>query len=542
MINNSLYLKTNSIETSLRWKGSGEQIATNRIQIERCLHDLNTSFHVIKHRDYGIALASGGEVLPTGDYPCSGLIPALKPEWLGSDEFKKDHNTNYAYQAGAMANGISSVDLVTALARKGYLACFGAAGLPASRVEEAIVKLQANLTNAPYAFNLIHSPSEPKLERECVELYLKYGVKTLEASAFMNLTPNLVYYRAAGLSQNTDGQIVATNHIIAKISRREVAELFMKPAPVHMLRDLVGQGLITEEQAALASKVPIAGDITVEADSAGHTDNRPLVCLLPFIQEIRDRIQSEYQYQKNIRVGAAGGISTPNAVLAAFMMGADYVVTGSVNQACLESGTSEIVKASLAQADIADVAMTPAGDMFEMGVKVQVLKRGTLYAMRAQKLYDIYREYNSIDEIPALERQKIEKEFFQKDLDSVWNETVAYFEKRDPNQINRALNNPKKKMALIFKWYLGKSSRWASAGMHERKPDYQVWCGPAMGAFNEWTRGSYLEKPENRHVVDVAYHLMTGAAYLFRLRLLNMLSVNDATHHGTYKIINPITI
>jgi trans-AT polyketide synthase, acyltransferase and oxidoreductase domains len=54
------------------------------------------------------------------------------------------------------------------------------------------------------------------LERECVELYLKYGVKTLEASAFMNLTPNLVYYRAAGLSQNSDGQIVAKNQLLLK--------------------------------------------------------------------------------------------------------------------------------------------------------------------------------------------------------------------------------------------------------------------------------------------------------------------------------------
>ncbi|MBW4572065.1 MAG: PfaD family polyunsaturated fatty acid/polyketide biosynthesis protein [Tolypothrix carrinoi HA7290-LM1] len=535
MINNSLLLKENSIGTPLKWKGSDYLIATDATQIERCLHDLDTAFYVL-HTHSGIALAKGGEISPKGDYDCSGLIPALKPEWLGSNAFKKDHGTNYAYHAGAMANGIASVDLVTSLGRKGYLGSFGAAGLPLRRVEEAIRTLQANLPDAPYAFNLIHSPSEPKLERACVELYLKYGVKTVEASAFMNLTPNLVYYHAAGLSQSSHGQIAAKNHVIAKISRREVAELFMKPAPEKILQDLVSQGLITQEQAALASLVPVASDITVEADSAGHTDNRPLICLLPFIQQIRDRIQAEYQYEKNIRVGAGGGISTPQAVLAAFMMGADYVVTGSVNQACLESGTSEAVKASLAQVDIADVAMSPAADMFEMGVKVQVLKRGTLYAMRAHKLYEIYRQYNSIDEIPAVERQKIEKELFQKDLDTVWDETVQFFSERDPSQIQKALDNPKKKMALIFKWYLGKSSRWASAGVHERKMDYQVWCGPAMGAFNEWAKGSYLEKPENRHVVDVAYHLMRGAAYLFRLRLLNGLGVNYGTHYGTYKV------
>jgi trans-AT polyketide synthase, acyltransferase and oxidoreductase domains len=535
MIDNGLFPKTNIAHTPLKWKGSDYLLKTDAKQIEHCLHDIDTPFYIL-HTGSSIALATGGEISPIGNYNCLGLIPAFNSACLGSDAFKKAHGTNYAYQAGAMANGIASIDLVTSLGRKGYLSSFGAAGLPLKKVEEAITTLQATLHDAPYAFNLIHSPSEPNLERECVELYLKYGVKTVEASAFMNLTPNIVYYRAAGLFQGSYGEIIARNNIIAKISRREVAEVFMKPAPEKILQDLVSKGLITTEQSALAQKVPVASDITVEADSAGHTDNRPLVCLLPLIQEIRNRIQKEYKYEKNIRVGAGGGISTPQAVLAAFAMGADYVVTGSVNQACRESGASEIVKAALAQADIVDVAMAPAADMFEMGVKVQVLKRGTLFAMRAQKLYEIYRQYDSIDEIPLIERKKIEEQLFQKNLDTVWDETVQFFQERDPSQIQKALENPKKKMSLIFRWYLGKSSFWAKAGMQERKMDYQVWCGPAMGAFNEWVKGSYLEKPENRHVIDIAEHLMKGAAYLFRIRQLSSLGVNYIDSYGTYKV------
>ena len=57
-------------------------------------------------------------------------------------------------------------------------------------------------------------------------------------------------------------------------------------------------------------------------------------------------------------------------------------------------------------------------------------------------------------------------------------------------------------MALVFRWYLGLSSRWANAGEPSRQLDYQVWCGPAMGAFNEWAKGSFLEQPQNRTVVD----------------------------------------
>jgi len=233
-------------------------------------------------------------------------------------------------------------------------------------------------------------------------------------------------------------------------------------------------------------------------------------------------------------VGAAGGLGTPNSIAAALSMGADYVVTGSVNQACLESGTSARVKELLAQIDMADVMMAPAPDMFEIGVKVQVLKRGTFYPLRGQKLYEIYRAYNSIEEIPAPQRQQIERQIFQKDLDTVWNETVEFFNQRNPGQLEKALKNPKYKMALIFRWYLGKSSSWAKAGLTERQMDYQVWCGPAMGAFNEWTKGSYLEKPENRHIVDVTRQLLSGAAYFSRLRLLDGMGINLSPDLSVY--------
>ncbi|MGE1076479.1 hypothetical protein ACQJ22_28560, partial [Pseudomonas fragariae (ex Marin et al. 2024)] len=78
------------------------------------------------------------------------------------------------------------------------------------------------------------------------------------------------------------------------------------------------------------------------------------------------------------------------AVYAAFAMGAAYVCTGSINQACIEAGTSPQVKALLGRAKMDDVAMAPSADMFEIGSKVQVLKGGTMYAMRAQKLYNLY--------------------------------------------------------------------------------------------------------------------------------------------------------
>src|SRR4029434_793465 len=109
----------------------------------------------------------------------------------------------------------------------------------------------------------------------------------------------------------------------------------------------------------------------------------------------------------------AGGIATPSSVAAAFAMGAAFVVTGSVNQACVEAGSSDAVRSLLAKAGQADVAMAPAADMFEMGVKVQVLKQGTMFPMRAAKLYDLYSKHRSLDELPAGDRETLETQFFK---------------------------------------------------------------------------------------------------------------------------------
>ena len=216
------------------------------------------------------------------------------------------------------------------------------------------------------------------------------------------------------------------------------------------------------------------------------------------------------------------------------MMGASYVVTGSVNQSCIEAATSPHAKRLLAQADMADVTMAPAADMFEMGVKLQVLKRGTLFPMRAQKLYQLYTQYDSIEDIPGKERDKLEKEVFRDNLESIWQSTKAFFPTRDPRQIEKTVNHPKRTMALIFRWYLGLSSRWSIAGETGREMDYQIWCSPSMGAFNAWVQNSYLANVENRKVVDVAKHILIGAAYCYRIHGLRTQGVQFPSAYAAY--------
>jgi len=447
-------------------------------------------------------------------------FPALKPENLGDESFRRDHRLRYAYVAGAMANGIASTRLVGEMAAAGMLSFFGAAGLSLERIEAAIDELARAIPGAPYGFNLIHSPNEPALEADLADLYLRRGIRLVEASAYLRLTLPVVRYRVSGIRRDADGGIVTPNRIVAKVSRVEVATQFFSPPPQEFLNELVRTGEITPEQAALAASIPMAQDLTAEADSGGHTDNRPLVTLLPTLLALRDRMQGQFGYEQALRVGAAGGLSTPAALAAAFAMGAAYVLTGTVNQACVESGSSDAVRRMLAQAEQADVAMAPAADMFEMGVRVQVLKRGTMFPMRAAKLYDLYRAYPGLEALPEADKAFIEKQLLRTTLEDAWRATREYFVTRDPGQVERAERDPKHRMALVFRSYLGLSSRWANGGEPSRMMDYQVWCGPAMGAFNEWTRGTFLEKPENRRAVVVAQNLIYGAAVQLRQQFL----------------------
>jgi trans-AT polyketide synthase, acyltransferase and oxidoreductase domains len=174
------------------------------------------------------------------------------------------------------------------------------------------------------------------------------------------------------------------------------------------------------------------------------------------------------------------------------------------------------VREMLSQTEQADVAMAPAADMFEMGVKVQVLKRGTMFAMRAAKLYDLYRAYDRYDQIPQPTRVMVERDLLRMSFDQAWEQTRRFFETRDPTQIDRAEKDAKHKMALVFRAYLGQASLWAKKGEPDRRMDYQIWCGPAMGAFNAWARGSFLEACPHRCVATIGLNLLYGAAVLLR--------------------------
>lgn len=515
-----------SNQPQIGWLESKQTIQTTELHEQiRLLHK---PLFLVRQNNTAVAASGGTAVLgndaaPAGALPLIAHAPACLPENLGDSSFCYDLGIRYPYLGGSMAKGISSVAMAEALGKAGMLGFFGAAGLPLAVVEAAVDRLVAS--DLPFGCNLIHSPHEPDLEAALAELYIKKGVRLVEASAFLKLTLPLVRYRVHGIHRGQDGSIVTPNRIIAKVSREELAARFFAPPPPALLKELLSRGDITQEQAELAAHIPMAQDITAEADSGGHTDNRPATTLFPTLLSLAQRSRQEHGYIMPLRVGLGGGISTPASAAAAFTMGAAWIMVGSAHQACVESGASDEVRAMLAETRQADVTMAPAADMFEMGVTVQVLKRGTMFPMRAAKLYELYRAHASLDDIPAIEREKLEKTLFLAPLEAVWQQTRSFFLKRDPRQVERAEREPKHRMALVFRWYLGQAAHWAKDGESSRKIDYQVWCGPAMGAFNEWTAGSFLAAPARRDVVTVAHNILFGTAVVIRANFLRCQGV-----------------
>ena len=459
------------------------------------------------------------------------VLPAIYPEWLGDRGFTIANGVKFPYVIGEMARGIATARMTVEGVRAGVMAFFGSAGLDLGSIEDGIREIQAALgpETGGWGANLIHNLHDDRLELATVDLFLRLGVRCVSASAFMRLQPAIVLYAAKGLRRGADGRVVRAGRIFAKVSRDEVARQFLSPAPEPMLRALVAEGRLTAEEADLASRIPVAEDLTAEADSGGHTDNRPMTVLLPRLIGLRDAIAAEYNYPVVPRVGAAGGLGTPGAVAAAFATGAAYVVTGSINQSAVESGLSIDARNLLASAESTDVTMAPAADMFEMGVKVQVLKRGTMFAQRGHRLADFYRRYESFEEAPPSEVHNLETTVLGRSVDAIWADTESHFAKNDAQQLERARADAKHRMALVFRWYLFMGSQWARQGLTERRTDYQIWCGPAMGAFNEWVRGSFLEPVGARTVRQIALNLLEGAATVTRAGQLRAAGVATPT-------------
>ncbi len=435
---------------------------------------------------------------------------------LGNKNFRRHYGIKYAYLTGAMYRGIASKELVVRMAKANLMGYLGTAGLPFKEVESAIQFIQQNVPQgASYGMNILSDLEHPIHEMRTVELYLRHGIRFVEAAAYIQVSPALVWFRLSGLRQGEDGKVVCDHHVLAKVSRPEVAAAFLAPAPEKMVQQLLAEGRVTAQQAEWSTRVPLSSEICVEADSGGHTDMGIPTVILPAMLRQRDDLVAQNHWDVPVYMGLAGGIGSPQSVAAAFVMGADFILTGSINQCTVEGGTSDVVKDILQEINVQDTDYAPAGDMFELGAKVQVLKRGVFFPARANKLHALYTQYASLAEIPANLQQQIQQRYFKRSFDDIWNDVKSYLAGSGRQQeIAQIEASPKQKMARVFKWYFAYTTRLALAGDEANKVDFQVHTGPALGSFNQWLKGTPLESWRARHVDDIAERLMQAAAQL----------------------------
>ncbi len=424
---------------------------------------------------------------------------------LGSAFFKESYGLRCAYVAGGMRHGVAGAALVRAMAQAGMLAFYGAGGLPLERVEADIRHLQQELHGAAFGVNL---PADD-LDDALMALLLRLDVRHVEASGFIQVTPPLVKYRLQGLREGDDGGVLREHTVLAKLSRPEVAEKFLAPPPAAMVEALLTQGEVSPEQARLAHRVPMADHLCAQADAAGPTEQALAAALTPTIRRMAEEALATYGYDRPICVGASGGLGSPEAVAAAFVLGADFVLTGSINQCTVESGASDVVKTMLQQANVQDTDYAPAGGLFELGAKAQVLRRGVFYPARANKLQSLYRHCHSLETLDDATRTQLEERFFRRSLAEVYEEARATL---TPEEAAKAESNPKYKMALVFRAYCEAGAEFARKGDLARKVDFQIYCSQAMGAFNQWAKGGPLEAWSDRRVAEVAAALLEGAA------------------------------
>jgi len=408
---------------------------------------------------------------------------------------------------GSMFRGISGPEFVAAAAHEGIVATLGTDGLPLDRVEELVVRTVQLLGSRPWAMAVSPSWHDRQREAALIDMAVRHGVSRLEASGYVSVSPALIAYRLSG-AQVVGGTPVLPHRVMCKTSRPEVAASFCTPAPADMVQNLLDEGRINPAEADIATSVATATELCAESQGGWLTDHTSAAAVLPTFRRLRDRVLSQ-GVAHPIRVGLAGGMGSPEAVAAALVMGAEFVVTGSINQCTPEAATSEHVKQMLAACDIQDTTTAPTADGFELGTQMQVMRRGVLVPARAQRLREVYERYRSWDEVDDRTREQIERR--------VLGESFAQARRRAEaaGVISPTEADPRVVLAGVVRHYLGRCAERAIAGDPDDQVDFLVPTGPAMGALNWWVRGTDLEDWRSRGVGR-----LNRALYLAALELL----------------------
>ena len=413
---------------------------------------------------------------------------------LGNAGFCRAHNLRHAYVVGSPTPGIRTPEMVVEATEAGLLAYLDDyRPTPAEAIEQTRRRLGSQ---AAFGVGLFR-----QVETSVVDAAIERGIEFAEAVGYRQITPALVRFRFAG----TGGDPRKSRRLAALVTHVYQVELFTRPAPEAVIHGLAADGALTVAEASAARRRPVATDLCV---MCGTGDGPDFATLLPAVRSLRDRAQTE---EEPIFVGAGGALGNPEAIACAFLLGADFVRTGSVNMGCVESALDPDLRQALSRLEPGETTGAPAADGFALGARIQVMKKGSFFAARAQKLYELYRFHDSLDDLDRDQVASLEKTVFRQSLGDL------------RRQIRPSADgDPKALMADVFRSYLEQSRQWALGGHDERRVDFQVPCDESMAAFNRYVAGTELQSAEARRVTDLARRLLDDARALLVERLQSM--------------------
>ncbi|MEU0077509.1 acyltransferase domain-containing protein [Micromonospora tulbaghiae] len=406
---------------------------------------------------------------PVGRGHDSGPPPAAasRPRPAGSSGLRADYGIRYACLAGSSPFGVTSPAFLRRLSEAGLLGFFGAQGLAPPEIRAALAELR---DVRRYGMSW---PSGGD-ERALCDLYLAHDVRQVEVTGPLAVvSPQLVRFR------HGDGP----RQVLARAPDLATAVRFLRPADPATVRALAAAGHLDSASAGAAAREAVATDVAVERDA--HA-------LVPALVAVRDREAPA------VRIGVAG-VGTPAAVAAAFALGADFVVTTTVNQCTAEAATSDAAKDLLAALDVTDVREAPDPDLFELGARSPVAHRGTLFAARAEELYRMFLRYDRLADVGPRRLAELERTHFGRPLDEV------------RADLGVAGRDDRHVLASVCAAYCREATTAALRGTPGQRLNYRVPASTDVGAFNRLVAAEPLADWRSRHAELVTERLLSEA-------------------------------
>ncbi|WP_244933313.1 acyltransferase domain-containing protein [Micromonospora tulbaghiae] len=406
---------------------------------------------------------------PVAPGPASGPPPAAasRPRPAGSSGLRADYGIRYACLAGSSPFGVTSPAFLRRLSGAGLLGFFGAQGLTLPEIRAALAELR-DVRRYGVAW-----PSGGD-ERALCDLYLAHDVRHVEVTGPLAVvSPQLVRFR------HGDGP----RQVMVRAPDLATAVRFLRPADPATVRALAAAGHLDGASAGAVAREAVATDVAVERDA--HA-------LVPALVALRGR------EAPGARIGVAG-VGTPAAVAAAFALGADFVVTTTVNQCTVEAATSDAAKDLLAALDVTDVREAPDPDLFELGARSPVAHRGTLFAARAEELYRMFLRYDRLADVGPRRLAELERTHFGRPLDEV------------RADLGVAGRDDRGVLASVCAAYCREATAAALRGTPGQRLNYRVPASTDVGAFNRLVAAEPLADWRARHAELVTERLLSEA-------------------------------